>query len=59
MQKKTGIEHNFDECFKTKCCSFFDNLYTPEGVKPDLKKVEASRQMQTPINKQQTPSYVL
>ena len=32
---------------------FFDNLYSPEGVKPDLNKVEGSNQMQTPINKQQ------
>ena len=36
-------------------CSF-DNLHTPEGVKPDLKEVETSKQMQTSINKQQLSS---
>ena len=40
--RKAGIKLNFDKCvIKTKCCSFFGNLYTPEGVKADPKKVDA------------------
>ena len=34
--RKAGIKLNFDRCIiKTKCFSFFGNLYTPEGVKLD------------------------
>ena len=36
----------------------FSNLYTPEGVKPDPKKVDAIKQMQPPINKQQLSSFL-
>ena len=42
MHKNVGIKFNFDNfIIKTKCCSFLGNLYTPEGVKSDPKKVEA------------------
>ena len=37
---------------------FFHNLYTPEGVKPDSKKVDAIKQMQPPINKQLLSSFL-
>ena len=37
---------------------FFGNLYTPEGVKPNAKKVEATKWMQPPINKQQLNSFL-
>ena len=37
---------------------FFGNLYTPEGVKPDPKTVDAIKQMQPPINKQQLSSFL-
>ena len=57
--RRTCIKHNFDKCIiKTKYCSFFGNIYTPEGVKPDLKKVVAIKQMQSPINKQQLSSFL-
>ena len=57
--RKVGIKLNFDKCFiKTKCCCFCANLYTPEGVKPDPKKVETIKQMQPPINKQQLSSFL-
>ena len=50
--RKAGIKPNFYKCvIKTKCCSFFVNLYIPEGVRPDPKKVDAIKQMQSPINK--------
>ena len=33
---KVGIKLNSDECIiKTKGCSFFNTLYTPEGAKPN------------------------
>ena len=52
--RKSGMKLNFDKfIIKTKCCRFFGNLYTPEGAKPDPKKVEAIKQIQPPINKQQ------
>ena len=45
--RKEGITHCFDKCFiKTKCCN------VQNGVKPDLKKEEASIQIQIPRNKQ-------
>ena len=37
---------------------FFGNLYTPEGVKPDPKKVDAIKQMQPPMKKQQLSSFL-
>ena len=41
--RKAGIKLNFDKCIiKSTCWSSFGNLYTPEGVKPDPKKVEPS-----------------
>ena len=52
--EEVGIMLNFDKCIiKTKCCRFFSHLYTPEGVRPNLKKVEAIKQVQPSINKQQ------
>ena len=57
--RKAGIKLIFDKCvIKTKCCSFFGNLYTPEGVKPDPKKVDAIKQMLPPMNKQQVSSFL-
>ena len=42
----------------TKVAVFFGNLYTPEGVKHNPKKVEVIREMQPPINKQQLSSFL-
>ena len=50
---------NYDNCIiKTKSCSFFGNVYTPTGVKPDPKKVEAIKKMEAPMNKQQLQSFL-
>ena len=43
---------------KTKSCNFFGNVYTPAGVKPDPKKVEAIKKMEAPISKQQLQSFL-
>ena len=44
--RTAGIKLNIEKCIiKTKCCRFFGNLYTPEGVKPDPKEVEATKEM--------------
>ena len=37
---------------------FFLILYTQEGFKPDLKRVEAIKQLQPPISKQQLSSFL-
>ena len=37
---------------------FFGNLCIPEGIKLNPKKVEALKQMQPPINKQQLSSFL-
>ena len=31
---------------KSKSCSFFGEIYTPQGVKPDTKKAEAFKRIQ-------------
>ena len=48
--RQAGIKLNYDKCIiKTKSCSFFGNVYTPAGVKPDPKKVEAIKKMEAPM----------
>ena len=37
---------------KSKSCTFFGNIYTPQGIKPDPKKVEAIKKMEAPQTKQ-------
>ena len=57
--RQAGIKLNYDKCIiKTKSCSFFGNVYTPAGVKPDPKKVEAIKKMEAPMNKQQLQSFL-
>ena len=57
--RQAGIKLNYDKCIiKTKSCSFFGNVYTPAGVKPDPKKLEAIKKMEAPINKQQLQSFL-
>ena len=52
--RKAGIRLNFDKCtVKSKSCSFFGEIQTPQGVKPDPKKVEAIKKLQTPSTKQE------
>ena len=44
--RSAGIKLNYDKCvIKTKSCTFFGNIFTPDGVKPDPKKVEAIKKM--------------
>ena len=51
--RQAGLKLNYDKCaIKTKSCTFFGNVYTPKGVMPDSKEVEAIKKMQSPqINK--------
>ena len=45
---------NYNKCvIKTKSCTFFGNVYTPQGMIPDPKKVEAIKKMQAPQTKQE------
>ena len=47
--RKADIELDFDKCIvKTKSCSLFGEIYTPQGVKPDPKKVDPIKKMQAP-----------
>ena len=51
---KVGIKLNFVKCIvNSKPCSFFGEIYTSYGVKPDPKKVEAIKKMQAPSTKQE------
>ena len=46
-----GIKLSYDKgIIKSKCCSFFSNLYNP-GVRPEPEKVKVINEMQPPINK--------
>ena len=57
--RQAGIKLNYNKCIiKTKSCSFFGNVYTPAGVKPDPEKVETIKKMEVPINKQQLQSFL-
>ena len=57
--RSVGIKLNFDKCvIKSKSCTFFGNVYTPQGVKPDPKKVEAIMKMEAPETKQELQSFL-
>ena len=43
---------------EVKSCSFFGKIYTPRGVKPEPKKVEAIEKMQAPSTKQELHSFL-
>ena len=50
---------NFDKCIiKSKSCTFFGNVYTPQGVKPDPKEVEAIKKMEALQTKQEVQSFL-
>ena len=52
--RSAGIKLNYDKCvIKTKSYTFFGNVFTPDGVKPDPKKAEAIKKMQAPQTKQE------
>ena len=57
--RNAGLKLNYEKCvIRTKSCSFFGNTYTPEGVKPDPKKVEAIKKMEAPQTKQELQSFL-
>ena len=61
MERTTqaGLKLNYDKCvIKTKSCTFFGNAYTPQGVMPGPKKVEAIKKMQAPQTKQELQSFL-
>ena len=42
--RQARLKLNYDKCvIKTKSFTFFGNVYTPQGVMPDPKKVETIR----------------
>ena len=51
--RKAGIKPSYDKCIvKSRSCSFFGNIYTPEGVKPVPSKVDAIKRMEAhPLSK--------
>ena len=52
--RSAGIKLNFEKCvIKLKSWTFFGNVHTPQGVKPDLKKVEVIKKMEAPQTKQE------
>ena len=52
--RKAGIKLNYDKCIiNSKSCNFFGNMYTPQGVMPDPKKLQVIKQIQAPSTKQE------
>ena len=57
--RMTGIKLNYDKCIvKSRSCSFFGNIYIPEGVKPDPSKIDAIKRMEAPSTKQGLQSFL-
>ena len=57
--RSAGIKLNYDKyVIKTKSCTFFGNIFTPDRVKPDPTKVEAIKKMQAPQTKQELQSFL-
>ena len=57
--RKAGIKLNYDKCIvKSRSCSFFGNIYTPEGIKPDPSKIDAIKRMEAPSTKQELQSFL-
>ena len=54
--RKASIKLNYDKCIiNSKSCTFFRNMYTPQEVMPDPKKIQVIKQMQAPSTKQELP----
>lgn len=48
LSAKAGSKISEEKCvIKTKECNFFIMLYTPDGVKPSLDKVQAIKKPRT------------
>ena len=57
--RKAGIKLNFDKCvIKTKCCSFFGNLYTTRRRQTRPKKSRCN-QMDAATHKQTATKFLL
>ena len=57
MHGKTGISNSLiNVLLRPNFVVSFGNQNTQEGVRSDLKKVEAIKQMQPPTNEQYIPS---
>ena len=57
--KEKGLVFNSSKFqIKKSSVSFFGNLYTAEGIRPDPDKVQDIRQMPTPQNKEDTKRFL-
>ena len=57
--RQAGFKLNYEKyVIKTKSCTFFGNVYTPQGVMPDPKKIETIKKMQAPQIKQELQSFL-
>ena len=57
--KEKGLVFNSSKCqIKKSSVSYFGNLYTAEGIRPDPEKVQNIRQMPTPQNKEDTQRFL-
>ena len=56
---KTGIVFNSEKCtIKQTSISFFGNLYTDKGIKPDPAKIRDIQKMPTPQNKDELSRFL-
>ena len=59
ITRKAGINLNYDKCImNSKLCNLFGSVYTPQGVMPDPKKVQAIKQMQAPSTKHELQLFI-
>ena len=57
--RKAGIKLNDEKCvIKTKECSFFGMLYTPDGVKPSPDKIKAIEQLEPPKDNKELHTFL-
>ena len=56
--RSAGIKLDFEKCMIKSKCTFFGDVYTPQGVKPDLKKVKAIKKRIAPQTKQELQSFL-
>ena len=57
--ERNGLVFNSKKChIKQSCVSFFGNIYTPEGIKPDPDKVRDIRNMASPQSKEDVQRFL-